>query len=201
MLGDTGESTIDVMSRNVIRTFVAIELPSRARAVLGSIVAELAPHVPDNAVRWVDPDSMHLTLSFLGDTPLDRIPAVAAALDAVGRQSAPFALELDRLGCFPNPGRPRVVWVGVHGDLTEARELKRAVDEALEPLGWKPERREYHPHLTLGRVKRDHRLIDLPWGKPVVPQSIVVESIHLIESQLTPRGAIYTTRHSAPLGS
>jgi 2'-5' RNA ligase len=84
--------------------------------------------------------------------------------------------------------------------LDTLRQLKAGLDEALAPLGWEPDKRRFHPHLTLGRVKRQHRDVLLPWDTPVVPTSWSVSALHLIESQLRPDGPLYTIRHSGRLG-
>jgi 2'-5' RNA ligase len=71
----------------------------------------------------------------------------------------------------------------------------------LQPLGWEPEDRPFRAHLTVGRVKRKHRQIALPWGKGVLPRPVPVDAVHLMESRLRPGGPIYTVLHSSKLGS
>lgn len=181
-----------------IRTFVAIHLSDEARQVLGQINQELARQVP-RGVRWVAPELMHLTLRFLGDTAVARLPAISQALDAVGAAHAPFQLRLDGLGCFPNRRRPRVIWAGLQGDLDDASALKEAIDAVLVDLGWDPEDRPFSPHLTLGRVKDSRELGGLRWDTAVQPATVPVTAVHLIESQLTPQGSIYTVRHTSTL--
>ena len=183
-----------------IRAFIALTLPPPVTESLGAVAQELAPRVPDRSVRWVEPERIHLTLRFLGDTPLEQIDPIGAVLQEVARAHTPFSLALGRLGCFPNERRPRVIWVGLDGELDPLRNLKRALDGALAPLGWEPETRRFQAHLTLGRVKRHHRQVELPWGTPVVPATWQVHAVHLIESRLRPSGALYTVRHSGRLG-
>jgi RNA 2',3'-cyclic 3'-phosphodiesterase len=182
-----------------IRSFIAISLPAAVQDVLGAVTEELAPRVPGRAVTWVRPESMHLTLRFLGDTPLERLDALSALLDTVAAQHQPFTLHLAQLGAFPDERRPRVIWVGLAGDVDDAAALQRDLDAALIPLGWQPEGKPFSPHLTLGRVKRDHDKIRLPWGRSVVPASFDVGEIHLIESQLRSQGSLYIVRHSSTL--
>ncbi|MDX1687113.1 MAG: RNA 2',3'-cyclic phosphodiesterase [Candidatus Promineifilaceae bacterium] len=182
-----------------IRTFIAVTLPDDVSEALGAVSQELAPQVPEKSVKWVTPERIHLTLRFLGDTPVDKLDDVASGLDRVAAGRAPFTLHLDQLGCFPNERRPRVIWVGVRGATEEVAALKEAIDEMLDPLGWEPERRSFHPHLTLGRVKRNHRQVALPWGSPVVSRPIPVDAVHLIESRLRPEGPVYTVRHTSSL--
>ncbi|MFO7539622.1 MAG: RNA 2',3'-cyclic phosphodiesterase [Chloroflexota bacterium] len=183
-----------------IRTFIAVELPAAVREYLGSVTAELAAHTKSGLVRWVRPERMHLTLCFLGETAVSQVPAVAAALDRVAVQQRPFQLQLTELGAFPNQKRPRVVWVGLGGEMALLAALKQQVDEALLPLGWPPEKRPFNPHLTLGRVKDSGVGQQIRWQTGVEQLVIPVTAVHLIESQLRPDGPRYTIRHSSRWG-
>lgn len=180
-----------------IRAFVAVPLPVEARQALASVSEELDERVPDRSVRWVKPESMHLTLRFLGDTEGFRVPAVAEALDHVSARHQPFDLRLHSLGCFPNTRRPRVIWCGLKQDVPAVQALKSDLDKALTDLGWEPEKRLYQPHITLGRVKDQRGLDDVRWEADVEPFLIPVEKIHLMESKLLRTGAVYTVRHTS----
>lgn len=186
---------------STIRAFIAIDLSDEAKAVLADVSGALASQTPQGVVKWVEPHRMHLTLRFLGNTPVDRLDELADALDEAAQAHAPFTLRLDALGCFPNERRPRVIWVGVVGDVARAEALRAAIEEKLEPLGWQPEEKSFRPHLTLGRVKDRKATIDLPWGQGVAPASINVEEIVLFESQLRRSGPQYIARHVSRLGN
>lgn len=181
-----------------IRAFIAIELPEDARRALGETERRLAEQLPQG-VRWVRPELIHLTLRFLGDTAVAKLPALAAALDALGAQHAPFALALREVGCFPNRKRPRVIWAGLDSQLAPLQALKRDLDEALVPLGWGVEDRPFQPHLTLGRVKDSRLLQGVAWQVDVEPVSVPVTAVVLMESELTRVGPIYTRRHVSTL--
>ena len=183
-----------------IRAFIAVDLPDDARDTLGQVGAALAGRTPRGAVKWVRPELMHLTLRFLGDTPVDRLPAIVAALDATAAAHAPFTLHLTDVGCFPSPRQPRVVWVGLGGDEKALPALKATLDTALVPLGWPPDDKPFRAHLTLGRVREGADARGVDWSTPVPPRAIPVAALHLIESQLRPEGAVYTVRHSSGLG-
>ena len=116
-------------------------------------------------------------------------------------QHTAFTLNLDQLGCFPNCKRPRVIWVGLQGQLAALGALKRDLNEALQPLGWEQEDKPYRPHLTLGRVKDGGNLRDSNWAVKIDKQQMPVRTIHLIESKLTSSGPIYTIHHTTPLRS
>lgn len=182
-----------------IRAFIAIDLSEEARAVLADASETLAQRVPSGAVKWVSPQKIHLTLRFLGNTPLEKLDELYAALDRTVSAHNPFSLHLDQLGCFPNERRPRVIWVGVQGDTAQAQSLRDDLEEMVTAMGWEPEQRPFRPHLTLGRVKQKGATLDLPWGQNVAPAQIGVNVVHLFESQLKPSGAVYTVRHTSHL--
>ncbi len=185
-----------------IRAFIAITLPDGVRQRLGETSQALAALAPPRAVRWVSPDLLHLTVRFLGDTEVAKLPAIYAALDTLAAAHPAFTMRLDQLGCFPTPRRPRVIWVGLQDEGGQAVVLQQAVDQALIPLGWQPEGKPFQLHLTLGRVKNEAaRLDELPWGQKQEPLPVPVTALHVIESQLRPSGPIYTARHSSPLRS
>lgn len=184
---------------DVIRAFIAIEMPTAVRAELGLVADVLAGQAPERSVRWVKPELLHLTLRFLGDTAVAKLPAITTALDQVGRQAVRFTLHLGKPGCFPNPQRPRVIWVGLDGDKKPLLALKQALDRALMPLGWAVEERPFQAHLTLGRVNDGRQATGLDWGTEVRKLAVPVTAVHLIESQLQRSGPVYTVRHSSKL--
>lgn len=188
-----------------IRAFIALTLPADVKAELGRVSLELAGDVPRGAVRWVQPEQMHLTLRFLGDTPVERLPDIQKAMDAAAGQHALFELMLGRLGCFPNPKRPRVIWVGLGADggrdSHEILALRAALDAGLMPLGWPPEDKPFRAHLTLGRVKDESAARSIDWSAAVMPLIVPVTAIYLIESVLRPDGPVYTVRHTSRLAT
>lgn len=183
-----------------IRAFVAIPLPEPLLMQLERLQRKLELKVPPRSVRWVRPRSIHLTLKFLGDTEVDKLPDIEAALAAVARNVPACAFTAAALGCYPDPNRPRVIWVGVeepHGILAA---LQAAIEEVVEPFGFPPEKRGFSPHLTLGRVNRRVSRQDVARIGRVVSETqvgvlgeVVVEYFELIRSTLKPTGAEYTT--------
>lgn len=184
-----------------IRAFVALDIPADVRHTLGHLSQQLDMIVPARAVRWVKPESMHLTLSFLGDgVTAVQVTQISQLLDDLTQNTHPFTLRLDKLGCFPKPLAPRVIWAGLSGDLPPLRRLKTALDDGLNPLGWPPERRHFSPHLTLGRVKDTAAVAraGLPFGTPLAAHSFEITAVHLYQSELTRQGAQYEICHSSP---
>lgn len=187
------------MTTEKLRAFIAVHLPEEVRTALEHVNEALAQQVPRKSVRWVTPERMHLTMRFLGDTAVSNLPTITAALDQATQGQSAFTLTLGQLGCFPNRRRPRVIWVGLDGNLAPLWELKRQVDAALQPLGWEPETRPFRAHLTLGRVKDSRLLADLDWGAAVEELPVPVTAVHLVQSELRSSGPIYTVLHSSQL--
>ena len=138
-------------SATTIRTFVAIELSDEIKRVLSELMESLREK-DIREVRLVRPEGVHLTLKFLGDIPVGKVDAVKEALSCV-TSHAPFELDLDGTGVFPNERKPRVLWVGIKGDMAPLNALQSDVENALEGIGFRRERRDFSPHLTIGRIR------------------------------------------------
>jgi 2'-5' RNA ligase len=134
-----------------VRLFVAADLPEDLRRRLASIQHELRD-IP-LPVRWVRPEGIHLTFKFLGAVQEGRVAEIGRALEGAGRGVGPFRLQTDGIGTFPERGNPRVLWVGIAGDVAAALRLQAAIERALAAIGLPSEDRPFRPHLTLGRVR------------------------------------------------
>jgi RNA 2',3'-cyclic 3'-phosphodiesterase len=136
------------------RTFVAIAVPEPLERKLARLQALLAPDVP--RCRWVASRPFHATLAFLGDVSNADLSGLCAAIAASAWRAEPFELELSSVGAFPGAARPRVIWAGLAiADLTPLLSLQQQVAQAATQFGYRPEDREFHPHVTLGRLKFD----------------------------------------------
>ena len=188
-----------------IRTFAAVELPDDVKRSLARAADELrARRVP--GLRVVRPEGIHITLKFLGDIDPARVPAVADALAAVADSHAPFRLAVGAPGAFPNPARPRVLWLGVAGeaDAVDAlRALQRDADAALAAIGFPPEKQPFNPHLTIARMRRHDAAAFTALSALSVPSgaAIPVNAVSLMQSNLNPGGAVYTRLRSVPLAA
>lgn len=180
---------------STIRAFIAIRLPPPVEQALADIARALALTVPRGGVRWVRPEQIHLTLRFLGDTPVAQLDAIRRAMDAAVTDALPFTLHLSGVGAFPERRRPRVIWAGLNGEVNRLHALKSSLDAQLTRLGLPPEDKPFRAHLTLGRVKDQRAVEGLDWSVIVPPVELSVLAIHLIESQLRPDGPVYTERH------
>lgn len=184
-----------------MRTFIAIDLSPEIKAALSSIVKALRQTKAE--VKWVGENSFHLTLKFLGEIAESDIGPIVSAIEIEAAQSEPFYLECRSTGYFPEKGPPRVIWAGVVPS-PELKDLQRRLEEALEKLGFSRESREYHPHLTLGRVKSGlHLEAVIRLLKQYENKSfgqMEVKSLTLFESLLKPTGAEYRVLKEVKLG-
>jgi RNA 2',3'-cyclic 3'-phosphodiesterase len=119
---------------------------------LGRLQADLKQQLPPKVVRWTNPEGIHLTLKFLGDTPEGKVQAVTQGMLAAAAGFEPFELRVAGFGCFPNPRRARVLWVGVPDLPKPLAGVQRAIDLQMARLDFARETRPFSPHLTLGRV-------------------------------------------------
>jgi RNA 2',3'-cyclic 3'-phosphodiesterase len=178
------------------RLFVGVKVSMSVVGDLSSAVETLARRAQLGGlrVRWVAPASYHVTLKFLGWT---RPETVSALEDGLGRAVAgipPFAFRTERLGAFPSPERATVVWAGIDDRSGALVKLAEAVDREMAQLGFEPEKRRFHPHVTLGRLRDpgDVSQVLLPLSEQVFSETRAAE-VHLFESQMKSKGSEYAT--------
>lgn len=188
------------------RLFIALELPPEIIQHIAAVQQGLKQRAPQGAVRWVKPGNIHLTLKFLGDVPIDQREALEDALAQVVEDRAPFQLAAGGLGCFPNARRPSVIWMGLTDDIATLHALRDAVEAHIAPLGYPTDDRPFHPHLTLGRVRRETGRSDAQQLGDLIANSTAkisapwrVSQVTLIRSQLRPGGSVYTPLFHATL--
>jgi RNA 2',3'-cyclic 3'-phosphodiesterase len=184
------------------RLFVCIEIPSRAREALGVLQTRLRRE--GARVSWVAPTNLHLTLVFLGDVDSARVQSVTGALEKVVDGIAPFAIQLQGAGAFPSLQRPRVLWVGVSGAVSELRSVHSRITNELAQIGLQGDAKPFSPHLTLGRVKDDRdpalrAVTSILAAEAIEQKPFSVSEIVLMRSELDPRGARHTPLYRAPL--
>lgn len=183
-----------------MRLFIATELPDAVVSSLSEMRDALAGDDP--SVRWVENQSLHLTLKFLGETPEDRIPGIEGRLERI--EAGPFSVDLCGVGFFPNDRAPRVFWAGVRSDGLVA--LAKVVDGCMMECGFSAESREFSPHLTLARSRRSGR-IDRQFVDRARPfrnrgfGRFETDRFFLFESRLKPSGAVYVRRREYELNT
>jgi 2'-5' RNA ligase len=184
----------------VIRAFIAVEIDPRVIDHISAAITELKSRVP--AVRWVTPTNFHLTLKFLGDVEEAQINRIGAALEEQLHPFPRFTINAKGLGVFPDSRRPRILWVGLAG--IELASLVSRLESALEPLDFAPEKRNFTPHLTVGRWRQTERAPktlrqtleewkDYPFG------STRVDEVILFQSVLKPERAIHARLRTVTL--
>jgi RNA 2',3'-cyclic 3'-phosphodiesterase len=183
-----------------VRLFVAVAPPGATATAAARVIARLKGRGVE--ARWVDPAQAHLTLHFLGDVEETLLPACCRALDMAAGRVAPFEIEIGGVGGFPDPRRPRTIWLGVRRGAEGLRALHESLATELVPLGFRPEGRRFVPHVTLGRVRPGGgvdladefaKLADVSGGGGEVA------SVTLVASRLEPRGAVHDVLHEADL--
>lgn len=181
------------MAEDKIRTFLAIPFGETYQKEFERLLKAFESYSKE--IKWVDPKHVHLTLHFFGSVESDRIESLKVLFRNLTSRFRAFEVHLKNIGAFPNFNRPRVVWVGLAGDIQELNDLKEACDLELVKMGYSMEDREFKPHLTLGRVREGARL---QFRVPDYLENYVEEKKHnvqeivLYRSDLTPQGPIYT---------
>ncbi|MBC7839514.1 MAG: RNA 2',3'-cyclic phosphodiesterase [Nitrospiraceae bacterium] len=193
----------------MIRAFLAVELSPELRAELAALQQGLKQSIEpemkrDMRISWVQPAKMHLTIKFLGDMDEQVIDPLRGEVEQAIDSQPSVYVPLERLGAFPRPQSPRVLWVGPSenweqgGEGKRVTEIHRAIEQACEDLGFLHETKPFSPHLTLARMKTGERHVGAALAKsgvldpPLSLGSLAVESVVLIKSELNPTGSVYT---------
>ena len=185
-----------------MRLFVAVPVRDSIKQYARMIRNELGEARAD--VKWVEYENYHLTLKFLGEVKESLLPVIIKNLALAADTSPAFHLSAGGLGFFPNRMRPRVIWMGIKGEIEKAEFLGERVDAYLSDLGFEEEK-NHRFHLTLGRLRSDSRLPELlksvaEMGGKEKLRSFKVENFYLMNSSLTPNGPVYSILHTFSLG-
>ena len=190
-----------------VRTFIALKIPSDLADAVADVQRSLKTRMPSGSVRWTRVDQIHLTLRFLGDIALAGVDLLRERVLAASAGTDALSLELGGVGCFPDSRNPRVIWVGVGGEVERLRSLQAAVEAACAGIAGHVERREFSPHLTIGRVKPGDRRGARVGGAAIEGFKAgtlgrwVAATLHLIRSDLSAEGPRYTDLAEFPLAA
>jgi len=182
-----------------MRIFLAIPIPENLQKCLVGIQQKLASRL--TTIRWEKQDKFHLTLVFLGEVSAERVPALEQVVARGVGGVQPFKISLNNLGYFPERQRPRVLWVGVVGDLKSLSRLQRQLTVALADANFSYDQRKFHPHITLGRFKVSPPRESLPPIGFTRTREFEVDRVLVMKSALRPTGSIYATLAEIPLKS
>jgi 2'-5' RNA ligase len=193
------------MTDDVIRTFIAVDLPSSVLEALGQVSSQLQEKLPDTPVRWVNSQKMHLTLKFLGDISKKNIGMVEKILHSEASKRQAMEIGIGGIGAFPKMRHPRVIWIGIEAP-AELFDLRRGIEDGVARMGYNYDKYDFTPHLTLGRISRKASARDVRTVGNVLHEFQVgfigvarIGAVHLYRSDLHPDGAKYTCLYSAAL--
>ncbi len=185
----------------MVRLFLAIKIHPTARYI--SLFNQITSSLRHERIKWVEPGNMHLTLKFMGETDEKQIPAIQQSLLKAVSGIKPFTLKIADTGIFGSRYDPRVVWFGIEKQ-PELGILSENIFRELEKCGYEPDRQNFVPHLTIGRIKD---LKDKPLFQKIIGQYNTVEiqeqnvsEIILYESILRRDGPLYVEISSFRLG-
>jgi 2'-5' RNA ligase len=196
-----------------MRIFIGIDLDPEVRARIERFLEGVEGFAPD--ARWVRPESLHITLKFIGEQPPDRVEAITDRLRRV--EGNAFEIRAGGYGFFPTAKAPRVFWIGIHTG-PQLAELAESIDMATAELGVPREDRPYSPHLTLARAGAGRRSVSPKRRKADGPFAIfavlekrlaaigefdfgtmTANEFILYQSQLSPAGSKYTKLQRFPM--
>lgn len=186
-----------------IRSFLAFELPIDIKNTVEEVLDQAKQH--DLPIKWVPLMNIHLTVVFLGNIQEENIPVMGKGIEKSCSQTSHFHISLDNMGCFPNKRNPRVLWLGLKGEIERISFFRNELQNQLIPFGITPEKRPFRPHLTLGRFKKPNKKNALKVEKLMEShqkfngsEQIIPELVQF-RSDLRPSGAVYTRVASWPL--
>jgi 2'-5' RNA ligase len=190
-----------------VRIFIAVDLSNELRDKLGQLIEQFRTTLGEEGVRWVDPRGIHLTLKFIGETPAERFSFLEDAVDQALNNFVPFDLKVGGTECFPNFKKPRVLGIGVKDPTMLLNRLQRSIENEASRAGFPRDNRKFHPHLTLGRVRRRSGSDELERISAAMVENRQVElgkehvtQISIIRSDLSSRGPKYTALSTKNLG-
>lgn len=176
-----------------MRLFIAVEISEEIKREIVKITDKFKEAGAD--VKWVRPEGMHLTLKFLGEVDETRKDKIVDILKPISKTKSPFIITFQGLGAFPDLKRPRVIWIGAEKGKEELKNIAEEIEGPLSEMGFSKEKREFSPHLTLGRVKSNRgikELVSLLTGcNDLILSELNADKISLIQSILKREGSEY----------
>lgn len=183
-------------------------MPDEVRALIGRRQEEVKQRLSacgsHSCFGWTKLSSVHLTLRFLGETTDRQRAMIAEGLGDIARRRPPLTLVIEGVGAFPNVRRPRVLWLGLHGEDGSLQQLQADVERLAQSCGFEAETRRYSPHLTIARAKRDASVQHVQRAGEAIAElselgpteadegAFLADTIVHMRSELHPDGSVYT---------
>ena len=187
-----------------IRAFIAIKLPDFIKNDLKD--AQKTMLANGIKAKYISPENMHLTLKFMGNIDYYLLPEIRDILTRSAQYAKPIRLSLKGIGAFPNSRSPKIIWAGINGETQKLATLHTKLEQGLSNIGIPEEKREFHGHLTLARIKRNR--LSAQKFERVIQQTRQFESVKftadrliLFQSILMPEGPIYKELFFAKFGT
>ncbi len=181
-----------------IRAFLAIEVSDDVKSTLSELTNRLERGRIDG-LKAVRPENMHLTLKFFGDVSPTRVESIVGTITRAAKSIHPFTLRLGKVGAYPSSRNPRVLWVGLDGDVVSLQEAHSRIENALVDIDIKPDSRKFSPHLTVARLQNRSSSSERRRAAEVLLAAdyqaghpIPVKRFSLVRSILRPDGPQYT---------
>ena len=181
------------MSERLLRTFISVTLPKKIVS-LSEMLQTTVISKKDN-LKWVNPGNIHLTLKFLGNTPFEAANEINEVLKEMVVSYSGMELNINGTGCFPKIERPRVLWLGVGGEVSQLQEFVSDLNKKMEKLGFPLDENEFIPHITLARIKyppKDTPDVSNYINTSYDPIKFNINRIRFMSSELFPNGPIYS---------
>jgi 2'-5' RNA ligase len=190
-----------------LRLFIALPVPEDVRGEIARAQGQLKRSAPPGAIRWTRADQFHLTLKFLGDFPSAQLDAMKKSVTEACIGFGAIQLAAHGMGFFPNAKKPRVLWAGAGDDEDRLAELHHRIHAAVLPFAPADSSERFSSHITLGRFKPGHHgSMDNFMGRAAQFHarqfgSWLADKVEIIQSNLTPEGAMHTVICVCPLAA
>lgn len=177
------------------RIFVAVDISDEARYKVAGYTANLKNKFSNVKVGWDRPEKLHLTLKFLGDTNDEQLEKLKEICMKISTEFSNIKFQLSATGIFPSPRKARILWLGVKGEVEKLQKINAILETECRRIGFKKEKRDYKPHLTIGRIRQPHKARELAKAhleNNFEPVGFEVSEIVIVESKIQPTGSVYS---------